>query len=164
MRVLARPQSAALWSHAELAEVDASGQCMAVVTRDDGRRHILPLTALALSAHAPDPDDSGSHGDSEDDPGTSLSFSSNNGGDDEAGSSNGTASSPEDGNGDEADEAEEALGGAAFGRVGWALEGSATLTAQQAQAGSQTDVRLFFDSEAHSRGIGSKVRGGAWAG
>lgn len=131
-----------------MASVDARGQRCEAVTLADKRQHVLPLTAVALAAHAPDP-----HGGSSDDDGGggggSLDFRA---GDDW---SSGSGEEGGSGSGSDAEESE-GEGGATCARISWAHE-AAQLQQQQQAAGVQTETRLFFASEAHSRGIGSKL-------
>jgi len=168
-RVIVLFEGRQLWEAAEVAEVDAEGQRAAVVTLADRQRRVLPLSSVALSAHAPDPfsDDSGSEGEQlRTGGGGSLNRgeeeedweegSNGEGSDSGSGASSGSDMELELED-EEAEEAGEGFGGAAFGRVSLAMSEAAELLQQQAEAGPQSSTRLFFASEAHSRGIGSKV-------
>lgn len=152
-RVTVQPQGQKLWEAAEVTEVDAAGQRVAAVLVGSQRRLVLQLSAVALSPHAHDPHASGSDGEH------------GGGGSDGDGSSDDAGSASEDeGGGSDMEESEEeeeeraaGFGGAAFGRVSMAMADAAELQQAQAAAGPQSDTLLFFASEAHSRGIGSKV-------
>lgn len=163
MRAWVRPPGQALWAAAELSEVDPEGRRVAAVLLADKRRHVLPFAAVALHAHAADP-----HGDGSGDEGggaASLAAGSLGGeGDGGSGEEESELSGSDmsfSGSSDEEGEegaAEERRPG--MRRVASALQDAAQRVQQQAEAGAQTDTVLFFTSEKHSRGIGSKV--GRW--
>lgn len=145
LKVIIKPRGS-LWVPAEVLDADVAGQQVAAITLADKRRHVLPLTAVVLRAHVPSPHDCG---DSSDEGGSGSSrgcgaFISDGGSSsrDEGEDSGGSGSDEEQEEGEE--EGEE--GGSLWGMV-----------QQQAAAGAQTETNLFFESEAHSRGIGSKV-------
>lgn len=157
-RVLVLLPGRQLWEPAEVADVDAAGQRVAAITLADRQRRVLPLSAVALSAHAPDPYGSDSEGQAGGAPGAADS------GDEGSSSGSGSGSdmdfaSEEEGEGGGGGEEDDGsgYGGAPFARVSLALAEAAGLLQQQACAGPQSDTTLFFSSEAHSRGIGSKV-------
>ncbi|KAL4422140.1 hypothetical protein ABPG77_006829 [Micractinium sp. CCAP 211/92] len=145
-----------LWEAAEVAEVDVAGQRVVAVALADRQRRVLPLSAVALSAHAPDP-----HGsDSEAQPALDAAGSGDEGSSGGSGSgSDMDFDSEEDGDGEGEGEEDggDGYNGAAFGRVSLAMAEAAGLLQQQASAGPQSETTLFFSSEAHSRGIGSKL-------
>lgn len=156
MRAWVQPHGHALWVAAELSEVDPDGRRVAAILLADKRRHVLPFAAVALHAHAPDPhagDGSGDEGGG----GQSLAAGSLGGGsgdeDSELSGSDMSFSSSED------EEEEDGAEGRRPGmrRAASALQDAAERVQQQAEAGAQTDTALFFASEKHSRGIGSKV-------
>lgn len=161
MRAWVQPPGQALWAAAELSEVDPDGRRVAAILLAGKRRHVLPFAAVALHAHAPDPHGSDGSGD-EGDGGASLAAGSLGGagdggsGEDDSDLS-GSDMSFSGSSGDEAEdgEAEERPG---MRRVASALQHAAERVQQQAEAGAQTETALFFASEKHSRGIGSKVR------
>ena len=161
-RVLVKPPGSTLWQAAELTEVDAQGQRVAAVTLADRRRHVLPLSAVALSAHAPNPhasgdssgDEGGGRAGGRSRPGISEPGGSDDGDEEEGSSGSGSGSGWEEGeDGDRA-----ASPGGGFGRLSEAMAEAAGLLQQQAANGAQTSTLLFFSSESHSRGIGSKAR------
>ncbi|KAI3435825.1 hypothetical protein D9Q98_001883 [Chlorella vulgaris] len=148
LKVIIKPRGS-LWVPAEVLDADVAGQQVAAITLADKRRHVLPLTAVVLRAHVPSPHDCG---DSSDEGGSGSSrgcgaFISDGGSSsrDEGEDSGGSGSDEEQEEGEE--EGEE--GGSLWGMV-----------QQQAAAGAQTETNLFFESEAHSRGIGSKLLAG----
>jgi hypothetical protein len=164
-RVLAQLPGSRLWVAAEVAEVGRLGHAT-VVTLEAGRKHVLPLACLALSAHAPDPHGGEGRGsDSEPDGSQACAALPASAAGEQEGEEE-ERSSEMSGSEEEASEAEgeeeEAWAGAAFGRLGCVMEEAASLLQQQAAAGPQAQTALFFGSEAHSRGIGSKARGGGW--
>lgn len=147
-----------LWAAAEVASVDAQQQCCTVVALQGKRRHTVPLSAIALAAHAPDPQGS----DDEEGGGVSLRLLSR--GSRGYGSGSGSESGSDlDEGWDEEEEGEEGEGGGdadfGAGRLSSAMAEAASLQQQQAESGPQTGTCLFFASEGHSRGIGSKASG-----
>ncbi|KAL4458446.1 hypothetical protein ABPG75_013311 [Micractinium tetrahymenae] len=157
-RVVVQPPGRKLWEAAEVAEVDAAGLRVAAITLADRQRWVLPLSAVALSGHAPDP-----HGsDSEGERGSAVDAADS---EEEEGGSSGGGSGSDTEFGSEEDDREGdgegggggAFGSAGFGRVSLAMAEAADLLQQQAAAGPQSGTTLFFSSEAHSRGIGSKL-------
>jgi hypothetical protein len=169
--VLVKPTGSQLWQAAELTEVDEQGQRVAAVKLADNRRHVLPLSAVALSAYAPNPhasgDSSGDEGGGGGGGGRSRPGISERGGSDdddveeedeeeeeEASSGSVSGSDWEEGG----DRFRAASLGGGFGRLSEAMAEAAGLLQQQAADGAQTSTLLFFSSESHSRGIGSKAR------
>lgn len=145
-----------LWEPAEVAEVDAAGQRVAAITLSDRQRRVLPLSDVALSAYAQDP--YGSDGEGQRGSALDATESQGDGSDGSTGSgSDMDFDSDEDGEGDGEEGEGGGYGSAVFGRVSLAMAEAAGLLVQQALAGPQSDTTLFFSSEAHSRGIGSKV-------
>ena len=164
-RALVKPQGSKLWQAAELTEVDAQFGRVAAVTPGDKRRHVLPLSAVAPSAHAPNPHASGdgSSGDEggggggggcggRSSPGISDSGNIDDDGEGSSGSGSGSDWEQDDDGGERA-----ASPGGGFGRLSEVMAEAAGLLQQQAADGAQTSTLLFFSSESHTRGIGSKV-------
>lgn len=149
-RVFAQLPGCLLWAHAEVAEVDAPGQRVVAVTLQDQRRHMLPLASLALAVHAPDLDD-----------GSNLfAGASGYGSGSSSGSEGSVSGSDMEESGSEAEDEEDEWG---MGRVSMAMAEAVGLQEAQTVQGPQTETALFFASEGHSRGIGSKVSWGGGA-
>ncbi|PRW59634.1 zinc finger CCCH domain-containing 18 [Chlorella sorokiniana] len=160
MRAWVQPSGQALWAAAELSEVDSDGRRVAAVLLADKRRHVLPFAAVALHAHAPDPHASDGSGD--EGGGASLAAGSLAGGagddsgeedSDMSGSDMSFSGSSDDEDAAGADERRRP----GMHRVASAMQDAVERVQQQAEAGAQTDTALFFPSEKHSRGIGSKL-------
>lgn len=155
MRAWVLPRGHSLWAAAELSEVDPEGRRVAAVTLADKRRHVLPFAAVALHAHAPDPH--ASDGSGEEGSGAQSLLGSLGVGCSSEDSGSGSDMSF-GGSSDEEGEEQAEEGRPAMHRVASALQAAADRVQQQAEAGPQTQTSLFFASEKHSRGIGSKVR------
>lgn len=158
-RALVKPSGCKLWQAAELTEVDAQGGRVAAVTPADKRRHVLPLSAVTLAAHAPNPhaSDDGSSGDEGGGASSPGGMSDGEGGSDDDGEGGRGSSSGSDWEQDGGGERAPSPGGG-FGRLSEVMAEAAGLLQQQVADGAQTSTLLFFSSESHSRGIGSKVR------